>query len=85
VSLHAPTFMDVTKISFIFTVVEKQFKKYDPCMTGAIEVKHMVNIIKELLKEDPHLYTEDEIFLQIEKRAKGEIKYEIHPYSIKYA
>lgn len=52
-------------------VLELQFKKYDPSMTGALHKKFMSEIVQVLLKEDPDLFNEDQIWEQIEKKSKG--------------
>lgn len=54
--------------------MEQQFRKFDPCATGAIKKKNMNEIIQVLLQDDPELYNEDQIWEQIEKRSKGEHK-----------
>ncbi|OXA61676.1 uncharacterized protein LOC110858281 [Folsomia candida] len=50
--------------------LELQFKKYDPSMTGALHKKFMSEIVQVLLKEDPDLFNEDQIWEQIEKKSK---------------
>ncbi|ODM99420.1 hypothetical protein Ocin01_07241 [Orchesella cincta] len=41
--------------------LEKAILKYDGGRTGAITRSQMTSIIKLLLKEDPHLYTDEEM------------------------
>jgi len=50
--------------------LELQFKKYDPCMTGAIRKNQMSEIIQCLLKEEPEMFSEDQVWEQIDKRSK---------------
>jgi len=50
--------------------LELQFKKFDPRQTGAIHKKNMTEVIQVLLKEDPDLFNEDQIWEQIEKNSK---------------
>jgi len=50
--------------------LEKAILKYDGGRTGAITRKQMAAIIKLLLKEDPHLYNEDELTNVIDKYSK---------------
>lgn len=54
------------------TVLEKAILKYDGGRTGAITRSQMREIVRLLLKEDPHLFNEDELNDCINKYSKGE-------------
>lgn len=52
-------------------VLEKWIVKFDGGRTGAITRQQMAELISLLLREDPHLYNENELTDLINKHLKG--------------
>jgi len=50
--------------------LELQFKKHDPSQTGAIHRQKLAEIVQVLLKEDPDLFNEDQIWDLVDQKSK---------------